>query len=82
MWRRRQCEKALRGIALLLALLLPATPVATQEPDTWQRTLTGAANGNDQALAVAVDRRGNGIAAGTTTSSTTGEDFTVAKFGR
>jgi uncharacterized delta-60 repeat protein len=46
----------------------------------WRQVINGSANGNDQALAVTVDSAGNVIAAGFTTNSGTGSDFTVIKF--
>jgi uncharacterized delta-60 repeat protein len=47
----------------------------------WQQTLNGTANFGD-ALSVAVDNRGNVVAAGSTANTGTGTDFTVAKFAR
>jgi len=48
----------------------------------WQQKLngTGGANSDDEARAVAVDNLGNVVAAGSTTNTGTGSDFTVAKF--
>ena len=46
----------------------------------WQQNLNGTANARDEALSVAVDNLGNVVAAGFTTNTGTGSDFTVAKF--
>jgi len=47
----------------------------------WQQSLSGtAANSDDQALSVAVDKQGNVVAAGLTQNTGTFLDFTVAKF--
>ena len=46
----------------------------------WLRTINGTANGGDRALAIAVDLDGNAVAAGVTTNTGTGSDFTVVKF--
>ena len=48
--------------------------------ELWRQVINGTANGEDQALAVAVGGAGNVIAAGFTTNSGTGSDFTVIKF--
>jgi len=46
----------------------------------WSQAINGTANGNDQALAVAVDGVGNVVAAGSTFNTGTSFDFTVIKF--
>lgn len=49
----------------------------------WRRSLNGTANGDDEALSVAMDDQGNVVAAGYTQNVGTGfQDFTVAKFDR
>ena len=48
----------------------------------WQQTRNGTANLADQAQSVAVDTRGNVLAAGSTANTGTFTDFTVAKFAR
>ena len=48
--------------------------------ELWRQVINGTANGEDQALAVTVGGAGNVIAAGFTTNSNTGSDFTVIKF--
>jgi hypothetical protein len=48
--------------------------------ERWRQVINGTANGNDQALAVTAGGAGNVIAAGFTTNSGTGSDFTVIKF--
>jgi len=48
--------------------------------ELWQRDINGTANGRDRASAVAVDGAGNVVAAGFTTNTGTGRDFTVIKF--
>ena len=47
----------------------------------WQQNLNGSANGGDDATSVVVDYEGNVIAAGSTTNTESGADFTVAKSG-
>jgi uncharacterized delta-60 repeat protein len=57
--------------------------VAKFAPDgtlLWQQNVNGTANGNEEALSVAVDTLGNVVAAGFTTNADSGEDFTVVKF--
>jgi len=46
----------------------------------WSRAINGTTNGADVANAVAVDGAGNVVAAGRTTNTGTGADFTVVKF--
>src|SRR5262249_56248585 len=46
----------------------------------WHQILNGSANGFDQAFSVTVDNLGNVVAAGYSTNTGTGTDFTVAKF--
>src|SRR5437867_3559051 len=48
----------------------------------WQQNLNGTDNSVDEALSVAVDNRGNVVAAGLTENTGTFADFTVAKFDR
>jgi hypothetical protein len=48
--------------------------------ELWRQVINGTANGEDQALAVAVGGAGNVIAAGFTTNNGTGSDFTAIKF--
>ena len=48
--------------------------------EIWRQVINGSANGNDRALAVTIDSAGNVIAAGFTTNSSAGSDFTVIKF--
>ena len=45
----------------------------------WQKDINGSANGVDDAASVAVDQRGDVVAAGLTQNSSTGFDFTVVK---
>jgi len=46
----------------------------------WSQAIDGTANSSDEARAVAVDGAGNVVAAGFTTNTGTGPDFTVIKF--
>ena len=48
----------------------------------WQQNLNGTANLADYAQSVAVDTRGNVLAAGSTANTGTFTNFTVAKFAR
>jgi uncharacterized delta-60 repeat protein len=48
----------------------------------WRQDVTGTAGGVDAAWSVATDARGNVIAAGQTTNTGTGSDFTVVKFSK
>jgi len=46
----------------------------------WQANINGTANGADEALAVRVDAAGDVVAAGFTSATGSGSDFTVVKF--
>jgi uncharacterized delta-60 repeat protein len=48
----------------------------------WQQSLNGTGNRDDAAFSVAVDKKGNVVAAGVTLNTGTFVDFTVAKFDR
>ena len=48
--------------------------------ELWRQEINGTANGDDQALAVAVDASGNVVAAGSTQNHRFTTDFTVFKF--
>jgi uncharacterized delta-60 repeat protein len=52
----------------------------TSGAELWRQVINGTANGNDQALAVTVDALANVVAAGFSTNTDTGDDFTVVKF--
>lgn len=47
--------------------------------EQWRQVINGNANSSDQAVAVTVDTEGNVVAAGFTTNTETGVDFTVVK---
>jgi len=48
--------------------------------ELWRQVINGAANGADQALSVAVDSKGNVVAAGRMANTGTSYDLTVVKF--
>jgi uncharacterized delta-60 repeat protein len=48
--------------------------------ELWRQTITGTLGADSVALSVAVDTQGNVLAAGATTNSGAGSDFTVIKF--
>jgi len=47
--------------------------------ELWRRVISGTANGDNEALAVTVDSAGDVVAAGFTSNTGTGADFTVVK---
>ncbi len=67
---------------ITLTLLLGPRLGLAQGPLLWQQNLNGTANSFDDARSVAVDNRGNVLAAGRTVNTGTFDDFTVAKFDR
>jgi uncharacterized delta-60 repeat protein len=70
----------LTGVLLTFAAPVPAANFADLGPPIIQRTLNGIANGDDEAVAVAVDPQGDLIAAGFLRNFGSRTDFTVAKF--
>jgi hypothetical protein len=63
--------------ALLFALLAPALG---QVDTAWVRRYNGPANGEDKAVALAVDRSGNAYVTGESPGSGTLSDFATIKY--
>src|SRR5213083_2982291 len=78
---KRTASRFSFGLTLLTVLgLMAPRPAAAQGTLLWQHNLNGNANSDDRALSVALDSLGNVVAAGYSTNTDTGPNFTVAKF--
>jgi hypothetical protein len=69
-------------ILLLIQIGICGLVLLCSQVLAWQTTISGTANGADEALAVTVDAAGDAVAAGFTLNAGIGGDFTVAVFWR
>ena len=69
-----------RKTILLLVLLLSYTPLLAQVDSAWVKRFEGSANSNDEGFDLAIDKNGNILVTGYSTSSGSAEDITTIKY--